>query len=583
MNIFNHKFLAVAFLMGGAWTMAHGQTDKKLDQTVQVVREYSPTVSNAGKMYKNPIMDDTSSYRPVFRYSIIDRVTSVSTDPEVIQAARMSYKNNELLYKSLLRAGAGNYGSIGGDYYYNVANNEEFLFGLHLGHLTSMGRLKLEDNTKVDAPFFHTSAGLNFKKFFDRYTFGSALQFDHHIYQFYGLKAIDPDAEYVNPSLIPSVLGSQLLGDKNERLAGFNAGFTLDNAVNTDAAVDFTSAVNIHLFSTKTGVKQTGFGFGGTASFPIDELKGGIDVSFDHFKVGIPDSIGPLYWFKERSSSLLRIQPHVDLDFGLLKLRAGIAIMTLIEKNNDEFYLMPDVKAVWDVAEDYVSLFAALKGDVRTNSYRSVIEENPFVSADVNVMASASPIEIEGGVDARFSDVVNLKVKLGYSAFTDEHFFMNKKYVSTIPGMDGYSNRFVPLYSDGTLFKASAELVVRPGKNSSIVAHATYFGWEVDNIEKAWHKPESEFGVRWRFFPVSKLVIDGGLTIIGQRYALDPLTDTAKKLKAAYDVNLGGEYFVTQQFSLFTRLNNIAATKYYQWNGYPTHGINVFAGISYSF
>ena len=565
----------------GSLVMA--QTDKKLEQSVQVVREYSPTISDATKMHKMPVLDDTSSYRPVFRYGILDRVSSVTTQPDTINAARMNYRSSELLYRSLVRGGMGNYSSFVGDYYYNILNNKEFLLGFHLGHHTSAGRVKLEDDDKVDAPFHDTDAGLNFKYFFDRYTFSSNLKFDHHIYRFYGLETLESADSYDNPvDVLNPIPGTALFGDDDERWSGFNANFGFANNLDQEAVVNFNSNLGFQLFSTKTGVKQSGFELSGGANFPVAEYNGGIDASLGYFKVGIPDSIGPLYRFEERTNTLLTIKPHVDFVFNNFKLRAGVAIVAQIEENEDEFYLMPDVKGVWDIAQGTVQLFGALRGDLRTNSYRDVIEENPFVSADMNIKSSATPISIEGGLDARFSPVVSFNARIGYSVITDEHFFVNKTYTSTL-GTVAYSNRFVPIYDDANLFKASAGLTVSPGNKSQILARLTYNGWQTDVIDKAWHKPETEFSVEWRFFPAEKLMIDGGLTLLGRRYAQDPLTPEAKKLDAVIDLSVGGEYYLSQQFSVFMRMNNMAASKYYRWNGYPSHGLNLLGGISFAF
>lgn len=582
----NRCYILLCALVGPSF-LAGAQTEKKVDQSVQVVREYSPTVSDASKMHKMPVLDDTSSYRPVFRYGILDRVSSVTTQPELIQAARMNYKNNDLLYRSFVRAGMGNYSTLAGDYVYNITENKEYLFGFHLGHHSSLGRIKLEDGRKVDAPFHDTDAGLNFKYFMDRHTFSTNLQFDHHMYQFYGFQTMNPDGKYfVGNEALTRVDGDKLLGDKDERWSGFKANFGFANNLDEEAAVDYNSNLGLHIFSTKTGVKQNGFDVSGRVEFPVAEYQGGIEASLDYFKVGVPNTQGPLFWFNDRSNTLVRIKPHVDFEFNQFKLRAGIAIVAQIEKNEDDFYLMPDVKGVWDVAPGQVTLFGSLRGDLRTNSYRDVMGDNPFVSADVNVKSSATPIAIEGGVDARFSPVVNFKAKVGYSVFTDEHFFVNKSYISVDDENNygvSYSNRFVPVYDDGNLFTASAELCITPGKKSQILARLAYNGWQTDLEEKAWHKPQTEFGLSWRFFPSDKLMIDGGLTLLGQRYAKDVEALVAKKLDAVVDFSLGGEYFVSQQFSLFMRMNNMAASKYYRWNGYPSHGFNLLAGLTFSF
>lgn len=578
----NKYFIISGLIAMGAFANAQTQEDRKLDQSVQVVRDYAPTVADAVKMNQMPVMDDTATYRPSFRYSILDRVSSVTTKPELLGAARMNYRSSDILYRSFLRGGVGNYSTIGGDYTYNIAENNDYHFSFNIGHKSSVGRLKLEDGRKHDAPFHDTEGGLSFKYFFDDYTLSSNIEFDNHQYRFYGLQYLIADDDFIISDPLNPVKGSDLYTNKNERWTGVKAAVGFANNLAEDAGVDFNTNVGLSFFNTKTGVKQNGFDIAGGANFGVDQYRGGIDASVQHFKVSMPDSIGPMYTFNERSSTLLTIKPHVDFDFDRLKLRAGIAIVAQIEKESDEFYLMPDVTATWNVADEYATFYATLKGDFRPNSYRSIIEENPFVSADVNMKASATPIDITGGVRARFSPVVNFNASVGYSVFTDEHFFVNKIYINSL-GETQYSNKFVPIYDDGSLVTAKAELTVTPGKKTLISAFARYYGWSTDNLDKAWHKNDSEFGIAWRFYPVEKLLIDGSFTLLGKRYALDPLTSSVKTLKMVSDFSVGGEYLLSQQFSIFMRLNNIIASDYYRWNGYPSHGINVFAGLTFSF
>jgi outer membrane receptor protein involved in Fe transport len=55
------------------------------------------------------------------------------------------------------------------------------------------------------------------------------------------------------------------------------------------------------------------------------------------------------------------------------------------------------------------------------------------------------------------------------------------------------------------------------------------------------------------------------------------------ELKGITDINLGFEYRYNKKLGAFLNLNNLAGTRYYRWNNYPTYRFNFLAGLSYSF
>ena len=108
-------------------------------------------------------------------------------------------------------------------------------------------------------------------------------------------------------------------------------------------------------------------------------------------------------------------------------------------------------------------------------------------------------------------------------------------------------------------------------------------GWDLDNLERAWHKPEVELGITANYSPKEDLWLNAGLYAVGARYAYNAKLQQEKKLKSAIDLNLGAQYLLSSKWTLFANLNNILISKYYQWNGYPNQGLNVRAGVGYSF
>jgi hypothetical protein len=70
---------------------------------------------------------------------------------------------------------------------------------------------------------------------------------------------------------------------------------------------------------------------------------------------------------------------------------------------------------------------------------------------------------------------------------------------------------------------------------------------------------------------------------MGDIRALHPVTLQVVKLSPAWDVNLRAEYLISPGFSVFVLGNNLANSKYSMLLFYPVRGLQVTAGLTWSF
>ena len=94
-----------------------------------------------------------------------------------------------------------------------------------------------------------------------------------------------------------------------------------------------------------------------------------------------------------------------------------------------------------------------------------------------------------------------------------------------------------------------------------------------------------------------RLNVAAEIFLIGPRKALvietlpgDPLVNSVNEpiyksynLDTAFDLNVKGNYKITEKFSAFVNLNNFGFQKYERWFGYPVQSLNFLAGVSYAF
>ena len=561
------------------------QEKESISKDVKVVKAYSPSLSDAFKMNRMPVMNDSISLSTEFKYSILSKAMVVGSGIEPITPARLAKEGRKSLKSSYLKAGIGNYNSIFADLNYNILQSESFVLGLNVGHWTSLGNLILENDEKVDAPFHDTWGDVKFNYLFDDKTLYTEINFKHNIYNYYGFSNMNPDSVYMVPGYGSSVSQTLLQPEEKQRLSGVDFRIGFKNNEIRDDRVSYDMSFGYGAFSNLTGVSQNGFDIGGSAYFPVGTVGFAVDVDIRNNNTSIPDSIGPLYYFRERKNTLIGVSPRMVFVFDRAKINVGLLLFGELDSFDDQFQIAPVLTGELSVVEGVVSIEGGLKGHYHQNDYKTVQYENPFVSPDQNVKTAFYGLDLFAIVKGNFSKSTSFSADVSYAMFMNEHFYINKFYLEEgLPDINfHYSKQFVPIYDDGSLLTVSGEFLFHPNEKFNLLTKATYYGWNTDSLAQAWHKPEMELMVNSRFSPVTDLWIEAGFNVLGKRYAFDPTAWDEKKLDAVFDLNIGAEYYYNSRWSFYARVNNLAASKYYKWNGYPMQGVNVNVGIGISF
>lgn len=566
---------------------------QELNKDVKVVREYNPIISDAFKINKLPVDEvDSATFNPSFSYDILSKAMASGLAIEPITAARLKPERKTVLDKSYIKGGLGNYVTLFGDLNYNVLRSEEYALGLNVGHLTSNGDIKLEDDSKSEAPIHDTYASLYFRRFWDDYTLSLDAEFDHNIYDYYGFQNIDETLAYYTDMMDPAsnTLGSNLMADRKQRLSSFGLNVGFGNKVVEPDDVAFKANLKYQTFSNITGVGENAVGLNAKAKIYFNDMFLDIAGGFDYYGTSVPDSNSPLYGFMDRSMTVLNISPALGFVFEGIDFKVGLDTYSLLGGQDEEsgFNIAPHVEANLVIADGIVSAFAGVQGDYDINNYQKIQKENRFVAADVNVRNSFNGLHFFGGLKGNFSSQTSFVARVDYSMFDDEHFYVNRWYgteLATSSAISTYSqtNIFDVVYSDGSLLTLSGELKYEPSQKMNVLLKGKYSGYNLDQIEEAWHKPEVEVGLTANYAPIEDLWVNLGVYTMGKRFAYDAATQEAKELKSVIDINLGAEYTISSKWTMFANLNNAIVSKYYQWNGYPMQGLNVRVGVGYSF
>jgi hypothetical protein len=222
------NIVVLIFLVFTVFSLS-AQEKKEISKDVKVVKAYTPSLSDAFKVNRMPVLKDSVGLKPQFNYSILSKAMITGYSIEPITPARLAKERPEKLKTSYFKAAFGNYGSMMGDLNYNILQSEQFVLGLNVGHWSSFGNIKLEDGKKVDAPFHDTWANVGFDYLFNDKTLYTNIDFKHNIYDYYGYNTIVPALQYWVPAASKNVTGDLLIPDSKQRLSSFDFQVGLKN------------------------------------------------------------------------------------------------------------------------------------------------------------------------------------------------------------------------------------------------------------------------------------------------------------------------------------------------------------------
>ncbi len=583
MNILK-RYCAVLFIAASMMPLAAQSNEEVLKQEVQVVQEYNPTISDAFKINEMPAQDQTEVSTPEFRYSITGKAMVGAPEVVPLLAAKLSKPPMEELFPTYVRAYAGNYNLLGGLLRYNLVQNDKFALALKASHDSSLGKLELPDNNKVDAPFHTTDAGLYMRHFFSDKTLSLDMDFDNFAYQYYGLQNIEPLLNYKSPIAgNPSMTGEELTPDKNQHQTSFGMNLGFMNQIINHQYVAYTMNLGFNTFGNKWGIKENQVGLNTNFNIPIGDFGISLEASVDHaslhFKADeIPMAFSPI----RRQQTLVRFNPAMVRYSDKLYLRMGLRFGTGFDDVEDEFYLSPDLQLRVNIVDEVIALEGGIVGEIRPSYYREIMAENPFIAPDLNVKTAFHGVNLYLGVMGNFSHTTSFAARVDYSAFTDEHFYKNRSYaLDSDPTTKHYGNLFDVDYDDGTLLKVSGELKFDFEPDFNLTLRGTYYNWELDSLTNAWYKPQMAVGVRANYALNESVNLFASANIIGERDASLPVG--IEKLSPVYDINAGIDYRRNKRWHFFAEIRNIAASSYDRWYGYPSHGVNGRVGLGYSF
>ncbi len=540
-------------------------------QVVNIVKSYTPTLSDAFKIRENPAINDSViPEKKTIDYTIFSVPVASTFVPTTGDVQPLAASGREKLYNSYVSLELGNYTTALLDFYTARPLDKDTSLDIALQHHSSQGGIK---NVDLEDAFFNTALGIAYtkKSRVSDWKIGGGLQ--HQIYNWYGvydytafddnvIAAIDPQQTYYDAYLNAAITqrGSYFKeGDITLRRFWDGYGSAEYHVL---AKPDFEFPVAGELINIKIGA---------------DYLNGKFS---DGYLTEAPINYGNL--ITGISPSLVILRDNLKVSLGAL----GVYQLNT-ETGTNDFFIYPQVSASYNIVKNYVTAYGGVKGGLIQNTYRNFMTENQFVSPTLDIMPTDRQYDAYVGAKGKFTPTVGYHFKGSYSVENNKPLFILNSVPNNPEDAYAYGNSYELVYDNIKTFSFLTAIDVDLYKNLNVGMRAEFFDYQTENQPEAWNLPAIK-GTLFANYNIGENW-SGGVNIfyIGERSDLlnvEDLIDSETITAESYiDVNTNVEYRFNDRLSAFLKLNNILNNEYTRWATFPVQGFQVLAGASYQF
>ena len=472
----------------------------------------------------------------------------------------LTIKQDDLpkLLGNYVKLGFGNYATPYLKGYFHNTRSKDYSIGADVSHISSANG-PVERGGENISGVSNSSVGLHGESFQRNMTLGGRLHYGHDRYKFYGFS---PAIEQFSEDSIQQVFNR------------VTAEGYLNNYQDSRAKLQYQAGVNFSLLKDNFEASETNFGVNLKTDYFLDKISK-ISVKTDFAYASHKDSV-------TNTRPFFKISPTYQRDMDKLDIEIGATIGYTGDTINDarKFNFYPVVKASYEVVEGKVLFFAGLEGDLQRNTLYKLTEENPYLAPNVIVADINKNLDVNAGISLNLANNVHLLGKVSYRNYRNLYFFNNSVTDSS---------KFAIWYDNGSTSAVNvyADLAYTMAEKFRFGTKIDYTNYSTETLDHPYHRPSMWASVYSTFNLYNKILLNAELYYIsssfGSIYRPQTGTFVDQETDNIVDLNLKGDYRFSNKFSAFLMFNNLFGNKYERFVNYPTKGINVIGGISYSF
>ncbi|CAN1531932.1 hypothetical protein MCETHM1_01424 [Flavobacteriaceae bacterium] len=575
--------VGIFLLLFSQFSFAQDKKDNIGTEVVNVVKPYTPTISDAFKVKEVPVItSDENSKKEIVKYSILPFPVASTFSPSKGNAQGVERAKQERLFKNYATLGIGNYGALNAELYLNEdLNNNEYIGGM-FRHNSSQGGIK--GITLADS-FYDTNVNLIYGSNEQEMAWNVKLGYQNQIYNWYGLPANFGNSLTL-PESMALVNGINPQQSYNTITAGGNIAF--EEGIVKDVNLELSH------FSDAFSSAENRFLLAPTFKFDVmDEAiktKVFVDYLDGSFKKNYleTNTADIKYGFTN-----LGIVPSFVMkrDDWTIDVGAGLMYSMGKENNTNKFYVYPSVTASYKVVGDLMIFYASAIGNLHQNTYNSFVDGNPFVSPTLYIKPTNELYDVHAGLKGKLASTVSYDIKASYIYDENKALFKSNDYNENDTNANyAFGNSFQVIYDDVKIMRFYGEIKADLMKGVSVEADATISSYTNKTQSEAWNLPMLQLNSKFDFAVTDKWFAGINLFYVGERKDQQLNTDivyiTAPgpiTLDGYFDLNTNVRFKYSERFTTFLKANNIMNNSYQKWLNYPVQGFQIMLGGNYKF
>ncbi|WP_223550954.1 TonB-dependent receptor [Aestuariivivens sp. NBU2969] len=547
------------------------QSDTLNTGVIDVVKPYTPSISDAFKVKETPTLDDAvTDTKKDIKYNIFSIPVASTFTPAKGKAAVVEKTKPVKLYDNYATLGVGTYTTLLGELYLNHAISRTESVGGYLSHHSSQGGI---EGVQFEDDFSDSKINVNYSSRLRDLSWNVEGGFQRQTYNWYG----------VEEALVNFTKSSNIQVDHSFYSAHFGGDIAFEDTYINSGSFFFRR------FGDNHGSGENRFKFKTIFDIPIGEEELSTDLVFDYiggsfdisealnygnFQIGV----GSQYEMK---------QDDLTVNFG-----ASLFYLSDKESGDGKFYIYPKITATYRLVNDVLIAYAGIEGGVIQNSYYDFANENPFVSPTLFIMPTDQQYNAYVGLKGKLSSNMSYNISGGYLADRNKALYRhNTTFFDFTDAEDyQYSNSFGLVYDDVNTFSLAGGINVDVNRNFTLGIRAEYFSYSTNDEEEAWNLPDIKGSLFLDYQIDEHWFAGANLFYIGERQDLLSMIEPFQEpqamvvtLDSYFDANAHLGYNINDKIAVFAKANNIANNTYQRWMFYPVQGIQFLAGATFKF
>lgn len=569
--------IAFVFLLAGLQSAWAQKKDENIGtEVVNVVKPYTPTISDAFKVKETPSLDDEeTAKKETIKYNIFSFPVASTFTPSKGRAASVDKTAQERLFKNYVTFGIGNYLNANAELFVTENVGQSGYVGGMLRHFSSQGGIK---DLVLDDKFADTSLDLTYGNQQQGMSWTADVGYQNQMYNWYGIRQ-----DYFGP--YPELYNS------------IDAQHTFHNAY-AGAKIEVSdsffkeASLKFNRFWDSFGSAENRFYVKPSFDFEITDTKIKTNIIVDYlggsFERNYANTASLQYGFTN-----LGIHPSfvINRDDWTINLGAAAFYSMDIENSDNKFFVYPQINASLKVVGDLMVFYAGAEGSLEQNSYRDFTNENPFLSPTLNISPTDRQYDVFAGLKGKLASSVSYNIRGSYTSEKNKALFRNNAFPDALLGnYEGYEygNSFGVVYDNVKTIGFFGELKADFSKNVSFGANATFNSYTSDVEAEVWNLPAIKIGSSLDVTITKKWYAGANVFFVGERkdfYDFSSISGVSETvtLDSYLDANAYVGYKHNERLTGFLKFNNIANQAYEKWVNYQVQQFQVMLGASYKF